>query len=79
MLEISRISFLVRVDEYQVEWGRSRGKGFDGFCSWTEDDVDLVDETCGGEVLGCYPNANRIYVQSGDRAIFGNGTGEPCG
>lgn len=61
MLEVKRVSFFVRIDEHQVEWGRSRSEVFDSFCTWAEDNVDLVDETRGGEVLRCHFGAMRVY------------------
>jgi hypothetical protein len=57
VLEIRRISFLVCVNKHQVEWSGGRRECFDGLCGGTGDDVDLMDETCGSEVLGGYPDA----------------------
>ena len=54
MLEISRVPSLVRVDEHQVERSGGGREGLEAVRSRTEDDVYLVDETRGGEVLGCH-------------------------
>ena len=53
MIEVIHTSFLVCVDEYQIERIRRRRKFFETLLSWTEDDVNFVDETREGEVLSC--------------------------
>ena len=77
MLEVSRVSFLIRVDEYKVKWGRGRGKGANGFCSWSEDNVDLMNETRGGEVLRCYLDTMGVYIESGNRTVVWDSASEP--
>ena len=61
MLEIRRISFLVRINEYQVEWSGGRREGFHSFRGGAEDDVNFTNETCGGEVLGCHFDTSGVY------------------
>ena len=79
MLEVSCVFFLVCVDEYHIERGGSGREGFYGFYCWTEDDIDLVDETCGGEILGCNFDADRIDLQGGDFSVLWKRTGKPSG
>lgn len=61
MLEIGRVPFLVCVNEYQVERSGGRREGLDGFCARAKDDVNLLNETCGGEVLGCDFDALGVH------------------
>ena len=79
MLEVSCVFFLVRVNEYQIEWSGSGREGFYGSRRWTKDDVNLVDETCVGEILGCNFDAVRIDLQSGDFSVLWKCTGKPSG
>ena len=60
MLEVSRVFVIVRVNERQVEWGWSGRESFYGLRRSTEDDIDLVDKSCSGEVLRCNFDAVRI-------------------
>lgn len=77
VFKISRMFFLVCIDEYQVKWSRGGREGLDSFFSWAEDNVDLVDEARGGEVLRCHFDAIGVYVQSGDRTVLRNSASEP--
>ena len=79
MREIGHILFLVGVDKHQVERSRRRRECLEGLCGWAKDNVDFVDEARRGEVLGCNFDGKRVYVESGDRSVFRNGTGEPSG
>jgi hypothetical protein len=79
MLEIGRISFLVGVDEHQVEWSRRRRESLEGLCGWAKYKVDFVDEARRGEVLSCDLDATGVYVESGDGSVFWDGAGEPSG
>jgi hypothetical protein len=77
VLKVRRVGFLVRVDEHQVKWSGGRRNGLESPCGRTEDDVNFVDETCGGEVLRCNFDAMRVYFQSGDRTPLRKSTGQP--
>lgn len=61
MLEISHV-LTVCVYEHEVERSRDGREGLEGFCRTSEDDIDLVDKTCGGEVLGCNLDTMGVHV-----------------